>query len=64
LSNLPSKEKVPLVGFPFSLSVSSETHLFGIVGAEFIAEELTTRGTPGLQLSVHDGQMLSTKRAV
>jgi hypothetical protein len=43
-----SEEKVPLVGFPFSLSVSSEAHLFRVVGAEFIAEELTARCAPRL----------------
>jgi hypothetical protein len=44
----PSEEKVPLVGFPFSLSMSSETHLFRVVGAEFIAEELTAWCAPRL----------------
>jgi hypothetical protein len=57
------EEKVPLVGFPFGLSMSSETHLFRVVGAKFIAEELTARCAPRLKLSVHDGQMLSAKRA-
>jgi hypothetical protein len=51
------------VGFPFGLSMSSETHLFRVVGAKFIAEELTARCAPRLKLSVHDGQMLSAKRA-
>jgi hypothetical protein len=48
LVKLQSEKKVPLVGFPFGLSVSSETHLFRIVGAEFIAEELTARCAPRL----------------
>jgi len=49
-----SEEKVALVGFPFCPAVSAETHLFGIVGAEFVAKELTVWRTPRLQLSVHD----------
>jgi hypothetical protein len=47
-SKQPSEEKIPLVGFPFSPSMSSETHLFRIVGAEFIAKELTIRCAPRL----------------
>jgi len=58
-----SEEKVALVGFPFCPSVSAEAHLFGIVGAEFVAEELTVWSTPRLQLSVHDRQTFSAKRA-
>jgi hypothetical protein len=51
------------VGFPFCPSVSAEAHLFGIVGAEFVAKELTIWSTPRLQLSVHDRQTFSAKRA-
>jgi hypothetical protein len=47
-SKRPSEEKVALVGFPFSLSMSSEAHLFRVVGTEFIAEKLTARCAPGL----------------
>jgi hypothetical protein len=58
-----SEEKVALMGFPFGPSVSAEAHLFGIVGAEFVAKELTVWSTPRLQLSVHDRQTFSAKRA-
>jgi hypothetical protein len=58
-----SEEKVALVGFPFCPSMSAEAHLFGIVGAEFVAKELTVWSTPRLQLSVHDRQTFSAKRA-
>jgi hypothetical protein len=44
----PSEKKVALVSLPFSLSMPSETHLFCVVGAEFIAEELTARRAPRL----------------
>jgi hypothetical protein len=43
--------------------VPAEAHLFGIVGAEFVAKELTVWSTPRLQLSVHDRQTFSAKRA-
>jgi len=58
-----SEEKVALVGFPFCPPVSAEANLFGIVGAEFVAKELTVWSTPRLQLSVHDRQTFSAKRA-
>ncbi|HKD27294.1 MAG TPA: hypothetical protein VKC66_15515 [Xanthobacteraceae bacterium] len=51
------------MGFPFRPAVSSEAHFFGIVGAEFVAKELTVRSTPRLQLSVYDRQALCAKRA-
>jgi hypothetical protein len=47
-SKRTSEEKVPLVGFPFSLSMSSEAHFFRVVSTEFIAEELTARCAPRL----------------
>jgi len=43
--------------------MSAEAHLFGIVGAEFVAKELTAWRAPRLQLSVHDRQTFSAKRA-
>jgi hypothetical protein len=43
--------------------VAAKAHLFGIVGAEFVAKELTVWCTPRLQLSVHDRQTFSAKRA-
>ena len=49
-----SEEEVPLVGFAFRSAVSSEAHLFGIVGAEFVTKELPVWRTPWLQLSVND----------
>jgi hypothetical protein len=58
-----SEEKVALVGFPFCPPVSAEANLFGIVGAEFVAKELTVWSTPRLQLSVHNRQTFSAKRA-
>jgi hypothetical protein len=58
-----SEEKVALVGFPFCPSVPAEAHLFGIVGAEFVAKELTVWSTPRLQLPVYDRQTFSAKRA-
>jgi hypothetical protein len=58
-----SKEKIALVGFPFRPAVSSEPHFFGIVGAEFVAKELTVGSSPRLQLSVYDRQALCAKRA-
>jgi hypothetical protein len=58
-----SEEKVALVGFPFCPPVAAKAHLLGIVGAEFVAKELTVWCTPRLQLSVHDRQTFSAKRA-
>jgi hypothetical protein len=58
-----SEEKVTLVSLPFCPAVSTEAHLLGIVGAEFVAKELTVWSTPRLQLSVHDRQAFSAKRA-
>jgi hypothetical protein len=49
-----SEEEVPLVGFAFRSAVSSEAHLFGIVGAEFVTKELPVWRTPRLRLSVND----------
>jgi hypothetical protein len=43
--------------------VAAEAHLFGIVGAEFIAKELTVWRTPWLQLSIYDRQTFSAERA-
>ena len=43
--------------------MSTEAYLLGIVGAEFVAKELTVWSTPGLQLSVHDRQTFSAERA-
>jgi hypothetical protein len=43
-----SEEKVALVGFPFGPTVPAEAHLFRVVGAEFIAEELTAWSAPRL----------------
>ena len=43
--------------------MAAKAHLFGIVGAEFVAKELTVWCTPRLQLSVHDRQTFSAKRA-
>jgi hypothetical protein len=43
--------------------VAAKAHLLGIVGAEFVAKELTVWRTPRLQLSVHDRQTFSAKRA-
>jgi hypothetical protein len=51
------------VSFPFCPAVSAETHLLGIVGAEFIAKELTVGSAPRLQLSIYDRQTFSAKRA-
>jgi hypothetical protein len=36
-----SEEKVALVGFPFRPAMPSEAHFLGIIGAKFIAKELT-----------------------
>jgi hypothetical protein len=49
-----SEEEVSLVCFAFRPAVPAEAYLLRIVGAEFVTEELPTRGTPRLQLSVHD----------
>jgi hypothetical protein len=49
-----SEEEVPLVSFAFRPAVSSEAHLFGIVGAEFVTKELPVWRTPRLRLSVND----------
>jgi hypothetical protein len=51
------------VGFTLCPAVSTEAHLLGIVGAEFVAKELTVWSAPRLQLSVHDRQTFSAKRA-
>jgi hypothetical protein len=48
-----SEEEIPFVSFAFRSAVSSEAHLFGIVGAEFVTKELPVWGTPWLQLSVN-----------
>jgi len=50
----PSEEEVPLVRFALGPAMSAEAHLFGIVGAEFVTEELPIWSTPRLWLSVHD----------
>jgi predicted nucleic acid-binding protein len=58
-----SEEKVALVRFPFRPAVPSEAHFFSIVGAELVAEKLSVRCTPRLQLSIHDWKMFSAKSA-
>jgi hypothetical protein len=58
-----SEEKVTLVGFPFRPPVPSEAHFLGVVGAKFIAKELTVRCSPRLQLSIYNRQMFSAKSA-
>jgi hypothetical protein len=56
-----SEEKVALVCLAFRPAVSPEAHFFSIVGTEFVAEKLSIRRTPGLQLPIHNRQSLSTE---
>jgi hypothetical protein len=63
LDQTESEEKVALVSFAFCPAVSAKAHLLGVVGAEFIAKELTIRRAPRLHLSVHDRQTFPAKRA-
>jgi hypothetical protein len=58
-----SEEKIALVGFPFGPAVPPEAHFLGIVSAEFVAEKLSVRRTPRLQLPIHDRQRLPAKSA-
>lgn len=42
------------MGLAIRPAVPAEAHFLGVIGAEFVTEELPVRGTPRLQLAVYD----------
>jgi hypothetical protein len=48
-----SEEKIPLMGLAIRLAVPPKTDFLGIVGAEFVTEELAIGGAPWLQFAVY-----------